>query len=51
MGGSGRIWRVYNFMTQTQPNPLYKKKIITQPNPPNPKNRPNPTGWVGSGRV
>ena len=51
MGGSGRIWQVCNFMTQTQPDPLLKKKFVTQPNPPNPKNQSNPAGWVGSGRV
>ena len=52
MGGSGRVWRVCNFMTQTQPDPLLKKKkIVTQPNPPNPKNRPNQASWVGSGWV
>lgn len=38
-------------MTQTQLNPLQKKKFVTQPNPPSPKNRPNPMGWVGSSRV
>ena len=26
-----------------------KKKFVTQHNPPSPKNRPNPAGWVGSG--
>ena len=36
-------------MTQTQPDPLLKRNFITQPNPPTPKNRPNPAGWVGSG--
>ena len=38
MGGSGRVWRVCNFMTQTQPNPQSLK------------NRPNQAGrvwWVG----
>ena len=39
MGGLGRVWWVNNFITQTQPNL------------PSPKNRPNPAGWVGSGRV
>ena len=38
-------------MTQTQPDPLLKRNFITQPNPPTPKNRPNPAGWVESGRV
>ena len=51
MGGSGKIWQVWNFMTQTQPDPqLKKKKFVTQPNPPSPKNQPNPVGWVGSSR-
>ena len=27
-----------------------KKKIVTQPNPSSPKNRPNLVGWVGLGR-
>ena len=35
-----------------KPNPTrYKIFFVTQPNPPSPKNRPNPSGWVGSGRV
>ena len=51
MGGLGRVWRVCNFMTQTQSDLLLKKKIVTQPNPPSLKNRPNPVGRVGSGRV
>ena len=38
MGGSGRVWQVWNFMTQTQPNPQSLK------------NRLNPTGQVGSGQ-
>ena len=43
----GRSSRVCNFMTQTQLDPLLKKKkIVTQPNPPSPKNRPNLVGWV-----
>ena len=48
---SGRVWRVCNFMTQTQSDLLLKKKIVTQPNPPSLKNRPNPVGRVRSGRV
>ena len=52
MGRSGQVWRIYNFMTQTHPTSYKKKKkIVTQPNPPSPKNQPDPTGWVGSGRV
>ena len=51
MGGLGRVWRVCNFMTQTQSDLLLKKKIVTQPNPPSLKNRPNPVGWVGLGWV
>ena len=31
MGGSSRVWRVCNFMTQTQPLSSIKKKIVTQP--------------------
>ena len=38
MGGSVRVWRVWNFMTQTQPNP------------PSLKNQRNLAGWVESGR-
>ena len=26
MGGSGQVWQVCNFMTQTQLDPLFKKK-------------------------
>ena len=48
MGGSSRVWRVCNFMTQTQPDLLLKKIFVTQPNPPSLKNRPNPTRRVGS---
>ena len=51
MGGSGRVWWVCNFMTQTQPDPLLKIFFVTQPNPPSLKNRPNSAGRVGSGRV
>ena len=51
IGGLGQVWQVQNFMTQTQPDPLLKKNFVTQPNPPSPKNRPKPTGWVRSGRV
>ena len=36
MGGSGRVWQVYNFVTQTQTNPLQKKIFVTQPNPTQP---------------
>ena len=36
MGGSGWVWLVWNFMTQTQPT--IKKNFVTQPNPPSPKN-------------
>ena len=33
--GSGRVWHVCNFMTQTQPDLLLKKKkFITQPTKP-----------------
>ena len=46
MGGSGRVWWVYNLMTQTQSNPLLKKKFVTQPNPLSLKNRPNPVDRV-----
>ena len=45
MGGLVRDWQVWNFMTQTQPNLLLKKKIVTQPNPSSPKN--DPTRQVG----
>ena len=51
MGGLGQVWRIWNFMTQTQPDPLSKKKKkknVTQPNQPNPKNQLNSTGWVRS---
>ena len=29
----------------------YEKNFVTQPNPPSPKNRPNPAGQVELGRV
>ena len=47
MGGLGRVWQVWKFMTQIQPDPLSKKIFVTQPNSPNPKNRPNPTSLIG----
>ena len=48
MGRSDRVWQVCNFMTPTQ---YIKKIFVTQPNPPSPKNQPNPAGWVGLGQV
>ena len=51
IGGSGQVWQVQNFMTQTQPDPLLKKNFVTQPNPPSPKNQPNSADQVGSGRI
>ena len=53
MGGSGWVWRVWNFMTQTQPNPLSKK--ILQPNPTHQALKTDQIrqvglGWVGLGR-
>ena len=45
MGGLGKF---INHMTQTHPNPLFKKKFMTRPNPPTPKSWPNLMGWVGS---
>ena len=43
------LGKFINHMTQTHPDPLFKKKFMTRPNPPTPKNRPNLMGWVGSG--
>ena len=35
MGGSGRVWQVWNFMTQVQPDSLSKKNFNpTQPTKP-----------------
>ena len=51
MGGSSRVWRVCNFMTQTQSDLLLKKKIVTQPNPTHQALKTDPTQWVGLGRV
>ena len=34
MGGSGQIWQVWNFMTQTQPDPQLKKKKFCNPTQP-----------------
>ena len=51
MGRSGRVWRVCNFMIQTHLTHYKKKKFVTQLNPPSPKNRLNPAGWVGLGQV
>ena len=49
MGGSGWVWRVWNFMTQNPTRPTIKKKFVTQLNPPSLKNRPNLIGRVGFG--
>ena len=49
MGGSGRVWQVCNFMTQTQPDPLFKKKKNC--NPIHQALKIDPTCRVGSGRV
>ena len=38
MGGLGQVWRIWNFMIQTQSDPLLKKKFVTRPNLPSPKN-------------
>ena len=51
MGESGRVWQVWNFMTQTQPNPL--SKIILKPNSTHQALKTDLTqqvglGWVGS---
>ena len=48
VGGSGLAG--LEFYDPNPTRPAIKKKFITQPNPPSPKNRPNLTGWVGSGR-
>ena len=53
MGRLDRVWRVWNFITQTQPTLTHykkkkKKKIVIQPSPSSPKNRSNPAGWVES---
>ena len=45
------LGKFINHMTQTHPDPLFKKKFMTRPNPPTPKNRPNLMGWVRSGWV
>ena len=50
MSGSSRVWWLWNFITPNPTQPAIKKKFVTQPNPPSPKNRPNPISWVGSGR-
>ena len=49
MGGSGWVWRVWNFMTQTQPDPLFK--IFLKPNPTHQALKADPTQQVGLGRV
>ena len=47
--GSGRVWRTWNFMTRTQPDPLSKKNLW--PNPTHQALKTNPTWRAGSGRV
>ena len=52
MGGSSQVWWFWNFMTQTQPDQLSKKKkIVTQPNPTHQALKTDPTQQVGLGRV
>ena len=43
--GQVELGRFVNLLTHTEPT---KKKLATQPNPPTPKNRPNPMGWIGT---
>ena len=51
MGGLGRVWRVCNFMTQTQPQSVIKFFFITQPNPTHQALKTDPTRRVRSGLV
>ena len=46
MGGLGRVWRVCNFMTQTQPQSAIKKNFVTQPNPTHQALKTDPTRRV-----
>ena len=51
MGGSGWHWRVWNFMIQTQPDLLSKKKKNcnpTQPTKPKKTTQHDKLGWVRS---
>ena len=49
----GLVGQVGFVILWSKPNPIRykKKKSVTQPNPPSLKNRSNPAGQVGSGRV
>ena len=47
MVGSGRVSRVWNFMTR----PIIKKKFVTQPNPTHQAIKTDPTRRVWSGQV
>ena len=50
MDESGWVWRVCDFMIQTQPNLLKFFFFGTQPKSPSLKYRPNSAGRVGFGR-
>ena len=49
MGESGRVWQVWNFMTQTQPNSL--SKIILKPNSTHQALKTDLTQQVGLARI
>ena len=49
MGRVGSGLAGLKFYDSNPTRPAIKKFFLTQPNPPSPKNRPNPMGWVGSG--
>ena len=49
--GCVKLGRFVIVMTRTQPNPLLKKKFITQPNPTHQPIKPEPTQWVGLDQV
>ena len=54
MGGSGRVGSGSSGLEFYDPNPTrhaIKIFFVIQPNPLSPKNRLNPTGWVGLNRV
>ena len=52
MGGSGWVWRIWNFMTQIQPDPLSKQFCnLTQPNPTQQALKIDSTWRVGLDRV
>ena len=47
MGGSGWVWRVWNFMTKTQPDLPLKRKKNCNPTQPTKPQKPTQPGRLG----